>query len=125
MKNVKNLLLFLLILPLSVLSQTLTGEQVLKLRAQQLRLFECEDLQVDYLNKIDTLNAQVLNREFNILQYKEKEQNHQHEKSYYWEQIKIRDKSINRFEKKTKLLKIGFITFGSTTALLLLINQIN
>ena len=96
-----------------------------QIRKYQIKAFYCDSLLENRQLKIRQQHLIIQTQSKLITNFEQKEVIQAEEVVYYRELILQRDKKIAKLIKRNKLFRIGFITFGSTTALLLLINQIN
>ena len=108
----------------SLKSQFNLGE-LREIRKYQIKSFYCDSLLENRQLKISQQHTIIQTQSQLIRNFQQKEVIQMEEVVYYRELILQRDKKIAKLIKRNKLFRIGFITFGSTTALLLLINQIN
>ena len=109
----------------TILSQTLTSEQIKKARKQQIRLFDCElmllnrdSVVFDQTTIIKSQDQQIRNYKLTIKTFSEKEEMYLSERSYYLDQIRDRNKTIESFEKKRKLARIGLVALTGISGLL-------
>ena len=95
-----------------------------QIRKYQIKSFYCDSLLDNRQLKISQQHTIIQTQTKLITNFEQKEVIQTEEVVYYRELILKRDKKIAKLIKRNKLFRIGFISFGSSTALLLLINQI-
>jgi hypothetical protein len=108
----------------SLKSQFNLGE-LREIRKYQIKSFYCDSLLENRQLKISQQHLIIQTQTKLITNFEQKEVIQLEEVVYYRELILKRDKKIAKLIKRNKLFRIGFISFGSSTAILLLINQIN
>ena len=125
-ENIQRLILLLILIALSTsLEAQFNLGELIEIRKYQLKAFDCDTLLENRRLKINQQHKIIQTQSKLITNFEQKEVIQAEEVVYYRELILQRDKKITKLIKRNKLFRIGFITFGSTTALLLLINQIN
>lgn len=117
------LLIILIALPMLSNAQFNLGE-LKQIRKYQIKAFYCDSLLENRQLKIRQQHLIIQTQSKLITNFEQKEVIQAEEIIYYRELILQRDKKIDKLIKRNKLFRIGFISFGSSTALLLLINQI-
>lgn len=129
MKCSENIQRWIIILMLIASSTSLKSQfnlgELREIRKYQIKSFYCDSLLENRQLKISQQHTIIQTQSQLIRNFQQKEVIQMEEVVYYRELILQRDKKIAKLIKRNKLFRIGFITFGSTTALLLLINQIN
>ena len=117
------LLIILIALPMLSNAQFNLGE-LKQIRKYQIKAFYCDSLLENRQLKISQQHLIIQTQSKLITNFEQKQVIQAEEIIYYRELILQRDKKIDKLIKRNKLFRIGFISFGSSTALLLLINQI-
>ena len=68
--------------------------------------------------RIEQLDKVIKAQKQSLFEFTEKDKICQDQSIYYREEIRKRDKSINRLKRGNKLLKIGCVSFGVSTLVL-------
>ena len=125
-ENIQRLTLLIMLIALSTsLKSQFNLSELKQIRKYQIKAFYCDSLLENRQLKISQQHTIIQTQTKLITNFEQKEVIQAEELVYYRELILQRDKKIAKLIKRNKLFRIGFISFGSSTALLLLINQIN
>ena len=118
MTLIKFTVLTILILWSSLSNAQFTIKELQSIRVSQLKAIACDSLFINRESKIASQDQQIRNYKLTIKTFSEKEEMYLSERSYYLDQIRDRNKTIESFEKKRKLARIGLVALTGISGLL-------